>query len=131
MSGRVLCPTFVWRRAKKTEICAALWALWLGKGEGLCVYIIKGNYKLPTYLLASLHDIVLLKAGGGAKKKVEVEVVMVPCPPEYCTLASFHVPLKSFAEADFTPLAMTFSKEHPPPPPVSPTTELVCAPPTL
>ena len=50
-----------------------------------------------------------------------MEVVLVQSPPEYTTLASFHIPLKSFAEADFSPVVMTFSKEHPPPPPVSPT----------
>ena len=52
----------------------------------------------------------------------------MPSPPEYITLASFHVPLKSFADADFNPVVMTFSKEHPRPPtptPESPTADVV------
>ena len=68
-----------------------------------------------------------VKAGGAAaKKKAEqVEVVLVQSPAEYTNLASFHVPLKSFTEADFSPVVMTFSKDHPPPPAVSPTAEVL------
>ena len=69
-----------------------------------------------------------VKAGvGGTKKKAEqVEVVLVPSPAEYSTLASFHVPLGAFAEADFSPVIMTLSKDLPPPPPpaVSPADEV-------
>ena len=70
-----------------------------------------------------------VKAGGaaGKKKAEQVEVVLIHSPAEYTTLASFHVPLKSFTEADFTPVIMTFSKEHPPPPAVSPTAEVLRA----
>jgi len=42
---------------------------------------------------------------------------LVHSPPEHTILASFHVPLKSFVEADFTPVVMTLSHDHPPPPP--------------
>ena len=58
------------------------------------------------------------------KKAEQVEVLLVQSPPEYITLATFHIPLKSFAEADLTPVVMTLNKDHPPPPPVSPTTDL-------
>jgi len=54
---------------------------------------------------------------GKKKKGEQVEVELVHSPPEYAILASFHVPLKSFAEADFNPIITTLSKEHPPPPP--------------
>jgi len=64
---------------------------------------------------------------GGKKKGEQVEVVLVHSAPEYSALASFHVPLKSFADADFRPVSVTLSKEHPPPePPSSPTTD-VCS----
>ena len=54
---------------------------------------------------------------GGKKKGDQVEVELVHSPAEYTVLASFHVPLKSFTEADFNPVVVTLSKEHPPPPP--------------
>jgi len=55
--------------------------------------------------------------GGGSKKKAaeQVEVVLVQSPPHCETLASFHVPLRTFADADFSPLLTTLSKQHPPP----------------
>jgi len=61
----------------------------------------------------------------GKKKADQVDVVLVQLPAEYTTLASFHVPLKSFADADFSPVVVTLSKDHPPPPPDSPTAEVL------
>ena len=63
-----------------------------------------------------LYGVVVVRCVVKSKKKGEqVEVALIQSPAEFLTLASFHVPLKPFAEADFNPVVTTLSKEHPAP----------------
>lgn len=49
------------------------------------------------------------------KKRKEPEIPLVASPPTYATLASFHIPLNKFLEADFGAIDTTLVHEHPQP----------------